>query len=151
MVNMFFESFDEIFSLPSTKKILVDNAYLYARLHYKWHHGLGVKIKHDKPSLFKKLKELIYGPSRCDIIKTDFTVSQIKYLVELLNIDFAITCFQKTADDIAREEKKQMCSKSKIFKNIQSILHKYGNLEFSKKAEQSLIEEIKNSCLHFSK
>ena len=151
MVNMFFESFDEIFSLPASKKILVDDAYLYARLHYKWHHGLDVKIKHDKPSLFKKLKELIYGPSRVDIIKREFTVSQIKYLVELLNIEFAITCFQKTDDDIAREERKQMCSKSKIFKKIQSILFKYENLEFSNKNEQSLIEEIKNSCLHFSK
>lgn len=44
-----------------------------------------------------------------------------------------------------------MCSKSKIFKKINSILHKYENLEFSKKAEQSLVEEIKNSCLHFPK
>ena len=31
----FYESFDEIFSLPSTKKILVDDAYLYNALHYK--------------------------------------------------------------------------------------------------------------------
>ena len=53
MVNRFFESFDEIFSLPSSKKILVDEAYLYARLDYKWHHGLDVKIKHDKPLLYK--------------------------------------------------------------------------------------------------
>lgn len=32
---MFFESFDEIFSLPSTKKILVDDAYVYTRLHFE--------------------------------------------------------------------------------------------------------------------
>lgn len=144
---MFFESFDEIFSYPSNKKILVDNAYLYARLHYKWHHGLDIKIKHDKLSLFKKLKELIYEPLSYDIVKTEFTVSQIKYLVELLNLEFIITCFQKTDEDIAHEKRKQMGYRSKIFKKIQSILHKYGNLEFSKKNEQSLVDEI---CLHFS-
>lgn len=146
MVTKFFESFDEIFSLPVSKKILVDNAYLYARLHYKWHHGLDVKIKHDKPSLFKKLEELIYEPLSYTIFKTEFTISQLKYLHKLLNLEFVITCFQKTDKDIAHEKRKQMCYRSKIFKKIQSILHKYGNLEFSKKNEQSLINEI---CLHF--
>jgi hypothetical protein len=90
MVSKFYESFDEIFSLPSSKKILVDNAYLYARLHYKWHHGLDEKIKHDNPSLFKKLKELIYEPLSYDIVKTEFTVSQLKYLHKLLNLEFVI-------------------------------------------------------------
>lgn len=151
MVNKFYESFDEIFSLPSSKKILVDEAYLYARLDYKWHHGLDVKIKHDKPLLFKKLKDLFktltQGTLSCHIrFKIELTVSQLKYLHKLLNLEFAITCFQKTDDDIAIEKKKQMCSKSKIFKKIQSILYKYENLEFSKKNEQSLIDEI---CLHF--
>ena len=146
MVNRFFESFDEIFSLPASKKILVDDAYLYARLDYKWHHGLDVKIKHDKPSLFKKLEELIYEPLSYTIFKTEFTISQLKYLHKLLNLEFVITCFQKTDKDIAHEKRKQMGYRSKIFKKIQSILHKYGNLEFSKKNEQSLINEI---CLHF--
>lgn len=152
---MFFESFDEIFSLPASKKILVDEAYLYAILDYKWHHGLDVKIKHDKPLLFKKLnkelfKKLIQFPfTYCDRFKIELTVSQLKYLVELLNIEFAITCFQKTDEDIAYEESKQMCSKSKIIKKIKSILYKYENLEFSKKNEQSFIDEIKNTCLHF--
>ena len=149
MVNMFFESFDEIFSLPSTKKILVDDAYLYNALHYKWHMGLDIIIKIDNPSLFKKLKKLIHDPLRYDIFKTEFTVSQLKYLYKLLNLEFAVTCFQKTDDDIAREERKQLCSKSKIFKKINSILHKYENLEFSKKDEQSLVDEIKNICLLF--
>ena len=151
MVKMFFESFDEIFSLPSTKKILVDDAYLYARLHYKWYHGIGVKIKRDKPFLYKKLKELIHCPLTYDKFNTEFTVAQIKYLVNLLNFEFVPVCFKKTDSDILREERKQLCSKSKIFKKINSVLHKYENLEFSKKAEQSLVEEIKNSCLHFSK
>lgn len=104
MVSRFFESFDEIFSLPASKKILVDTAYLYARLHYKWHHNLDEKIKHDNPSLFKKLKELIYLPLRADIFKMEFTVSQLKYLVELLNLDFFLTCFQKTEKDIINQE-----------------------------------------------
>lgn len=152
MVNKFFESFDEIFSLPASKKILVDDAYLYARLHYKWYMGLDIIIKHDNPSLFKKLKAFIHCPLEAnDSFKTEFTVTQLKYLHKLLNLEFAITCFQKTDDDIAREERKQLCSKSKTFKKIQSILHKYENLEFSKKHEQTLIDEIKNSCLHFSK
>ena len=151
MVTMFFESFDEIFSLPASKKILVDNAYLYARLHYKWHHGLDIKIKHDKPSLFKKLEELIYEPLGYTIFKTEFTVSQLKYLHKLLNFEFVITCFKKTDKDIAYEKRKQIGYRSKIFKKIQSILHKYGNLEFSKKNEQSLVDELKNICLHFPK
>jgi hypothetical protein len=146
MVKTFFKSFDEIFSLPASKKILVDNAYLYVRLNYKWNHGLDVKIKHDKPLLFKKLKELIHEPLTYDIVKTEFTVSQLKYLHKLLNLEFVITCFQKTDKDIAHEKRKQMGYRSKIFKKIQSILHKYGNLEFSKKNEQSLIDEI---CLNF--
>jgi hypothetical protein len=151
MVKMFFESFDEIFSLPASKKILVDDAYLYARLHYKWFMGLDIIIKHDNPSLFKKLKELIQYPLRAGIFKTEFTVSQLKYLYKLLNLEFAPVCFRKIDSDILREERKQLCSKSKIYKKIQSILHKYENLEFSKKHEQSLVDEIKNSCLHFSK
>lgn len=151
MVKMFYESFDEIFSLPSSKKILVDDAYLYTRLHYKWLMGLDITIKLDNPSLYKKLRELIHEPLRYDSFKTEFTVTQLKYLKKLLNLEFAITCFQKTNNDILREERKQLCSKSKIYKKIQSILHKYENLEFSKKHEQSLVDEIKNSCLHFSK
>jgi hypothetical protein len=146
MVKKFYETFDEIFSLPSSKKILVDDAYLYARLLDKWHHGLGAKIKRDKPSLYKKLKVLIHRPLRADIFKTEFTVAQLKYLHKLLNLEFVITRFQKTDDDIACEKKKQMRSKSKIFKKVQSILHKYENLEFSKKNEQSLVDEI---CLNF--
>jgi hypothetical protein len=151
MVNTFFESFDEIFSLPASKKILVDDAYLYARLDYKWHHGLDVKIKLDNPLLFKKLKELIHEPLRYDKFNTEFTVSQLKYLDKLLNLEFVPICFKKTDSDIPCEKRKRLCSKSKIFKKFQSILHKYENLEFSKKNEQSLVDEIKNSCLHFSK
>ncbi len=159
MVNRFFESFDQIFSLPASKKILVDNAYLYARLHYKWHHGLAEKIKHDNPSLFKKLKELMHDALRCNmhgflkfhIFKTEFTILQLKYLDKLLNLEFVATCFTKTDSDILREEREKICSKSKIFKKIKSILYKYEDLKFSKKNEQSLVDEIKNSCLHFSK
>lgn len=153
MVKKFFESFDEIFSLPASKKILVDDAYLYARLHYKWFMGLDIIIKHDNPSLYKKLNGLIHCPLEAysDSFNTEFTVEQLKYLKKLLNLEFAIPCFRKTNDDIIREERKQLCSKSKIYKKIQSILHKYENLEFSKKHEQSLVDEIKNSCLHFSK
>ena len=94
---MFYESFDEIFSLPSSKKILVDDAYLYTRLHYKWLMGLDITIKLDNPSLYKKLRELIHCPLEVtnDSFKTEFTVSQIKYLVKLLNLEFGITCFQK--------------------------------------------------------
>ena len=152
-VKTFFESFDEIFSLPASKKILVDDAYLYARLHYKWYHGLGVKIKRDRPSLYKKLKELIHCPLEeySNRFKTEFTVSQLKYLHKLLDLEFVITCFQKTDKDIAHEKRKQIGYRSKIFKKIQSILHKYGNLEFSKKNEQSLVDELKNICLPFSK
>ena len=76
-------------------------------------------------------------------------MSELKYLDKFLNFKFVITCFQKTDDDIVHEKKKQMCSKSKIFKKIQSIIHKYENLEFSKKNEQSLVDEIKNICLQF--
>jgi hypothetical protein len=151
MVSKFYESFDEIFSLPSSKKILVDNAYLYARLHYKWFMGLDIIIKLDNPSLFKKLNELIYEPLRDDKFNTEFTVSQLKYLDKLLNLEFVPICFKKTDSDILCEKRKQICSKSKIFKKIKSILYKYENLEFSKKHEQSLVDEIKNSCLHFSK
>lgn len=141
---MFFESFDEIFLLPSSKKILVDNTYLYARLNYKWYHGLGVKIKRDKPSLYKKLKELIHEPLSYDKFQTELTISQLKYLYKLLNLEFAPVCFKKTDDDILREKRKILGHRSKIFKKIQLILHKYGNLEFSKKNEQLLVEEIKN-------
>ena len=144
MVKMFYESFDEIFSLPTSKKILVDNAYLYVRVNYKWYHGLGIKIKRDKPLLYKKLKEVIHEPLTYDIFKTELTVSQLKYLHKLLNLEFAPVVFKKTDSDILHEERKQMGHRSKIFKKIQSILHKYGNLEFSKKNEQSLVEEIKN-------
>lgn len=145
MVKRFFESFDEIFSLPSTKKILVDNTYLYTRLTYKWYyHGLGVKIKRDKPSLYKKLKELIHEPLSYDKFQTELTISQLKYLYKLLNLEFAPVCFEKTDGDILREERKQLGYRSKIFMKIQLILHKYVNLEFSKKNEQSLVEEIKN-------
>jgi hypothetical protein len=151
MVSKFFESFDEIFSLPSNKKILVDNAYLYARLHYKWFMGLDIIIKLDNPSLFKKLNELIYEPLRDDKFNTEFTVSQLKYIDKLLNLEFVPTCFKKTDSDILCEERKQLSYKSKIFKKFQSILYKYEDLEFSKKNEQSLVDEIKNSCLHFSK
>lgn len=149
MVNRFFESFDEIFSLPSNKKILVDNAYLYARLHYKWFMGLDIIIKLDNPSLFKKLKELMHEPLRYDKFNTEFTVSELKYLDKALNLEFVPICFKKTDGDILCEERKQICSKSKIFKKIKSILYKYENLEFSKKNEQSLVDEIKNSCLQF--
>ena len=144
MVKMFFESFDEIFSLPSTKKILVDNTYLYARLHYKWYHGLGVKIKRDKSSLYKKLKETIHEPLSYGKFQTELTISQLKYLYKLLNLEFAPVCFKKTDSDILHEERKQLGYRSKIFMKIQSILHKYANLEFSKKNEQLLLEEIKN-------
>jgi hypothetical protein len=146
MIKMFFESFDEIFSLPASKKILVDDSYLYARLHYNWYHAIGVKIKRDKPLLYKKLKELIHCPleTYSNRFKTEFTVSQLKYLKKLLNLEFVPVCFKKTDKDIICEEKKQMRSKSKIFKKIQSILYKYENLEFSKKNEQSLIDEIEN-------
>ena len=146
---MFYESFDEIFSLPSSKKILVDDSYLYVRIHYKWYHGLGVKIKLDEPSLYKKLKVLIHEPLRYDIFKTELTVSQLKYLYKLFNLEFAPVCFKKTDSDILHEERKQLSYKSKIFKKIQSIIHKYENLEFSKKNEQSLVDEIKNICLQF--
>lgn len=78
-------------------------------------------------------------------------MSELKYLDKFLNFKFVITYFQKTDDDIVHEEKKQMCSKSKTFKKVRSILYNYENLEFSKKNEQSLVDEIKNSCLHFSK
>ena len=139
------------FSLPASKKILVDNAYLYARIHYKWYHGIGVKIKRDKPFLYKKLKELIHCPLTYDKFNTEFTVTQIKYLVKLLNFEFVPTCFKKTDSDILREKRKLIGFKSVIFKKVQSILHEYANLEFSKKVEQSLVEEIKNSCLHFPK
>ena len=149
MVKMFYESFDEIFSLPTSKKILVDDAYLYNALHYKWYMGLDIIIKNDNPSLFEKLNTLMYCPLRYDRFKTEFTVSELKYLDKFLNFKFVITCFQKTDDDIAHEERKQMCSKSKIFKKIHSILYKYENLEFSKKNEQSLVDEIKNICLQF--
>ena len=150
MIKKFFESFDEIFSLPSNKKILVDDTYLYNALHYKWCMGLNIIIKIDNSSLFEKLNKLMYCPLRYDRFKTEFTVSELKYLDKFLNFEFVITCFQKTDDDIAHEERKQMCSKSKIFKKIHSILYKYENLEFSKKDEQSLVDEIKNICLHFS-
>jgi hypothetical protein len=153
---MFYETFDEIFSLPASKKILVDDAYVYARLDYKWKHGIDVKIKRDKPLLYKKLKGLFKKLIQCPLgfyrkFNTEFTVSQLKYLDKLLNLEFVPTCFKKTDSDILCEERKQICSKSKIFKKIKSILYKYENLEFSKKHEQSLVDEIKNSCLHFSK
>lgn len=151
MVKKFFESFDEIFSLPSSKKILVDDAYLYNALHYKWNMGLNIIIKIDNSSLFEKLNKLMYCPLRYDRFKTEFTVSELKYLNKFLNFEFVSTCFTKTDSDILREEKKQMCSKSKIFKKFQSILYKYENLEFSKKNEQSLADEIKNICLQLSK
>ena len=149
MVNRFFESFDEIFSLPTSKKILVDDAYLYNTLHYKWYMGLDIIIKIDNPQLFEKLNKLMYYPLRYDKFNTEFIVSELKYLHKLLNLEFVITCFQKTDDDIAIEKKKQMCSKSKIFKKIHSILYKYENLKFSKKNEQLLVDEIKNICLQF--
>lgn len=150
MVNRFFESFDEIFSLPASKKILIDATYLYNALHYKWFMGLDIIIKLDNPSLFKKLKELMHEPLKYDKFNTEFTVSQLKYLDKVLNLKFVPTCFKKTDSDILREEKKQMCSKSKIFKKIKSILYKYENLEFSKKNEQLLVDEIKkNICLQF--
>lgn len=144
MVTRFYESFDEIFSLPPSKKILVDDSYLYCRVVYKWYHGLGVKIKHDKPLLYKKLKQLIHNPLIGDIFKTEVSVAQLKYLNELLNLEFINVCFQKTDEDIERERRKKMGYKSLVFKKIQSILHKYGNLEFSKKNDQLLLEEIKN-------
>ena len=150
---MFFESFDEIFSLPSNKKILVDDTYLYNALHYKWHMGLDIIIKIDKPLLFKKLKTIMDSSLETNITdtsKSEVTVPELKYLDKVLNLKFVPTCFKKTDSDILREERKQFCSKSKIFKKIKSILYKYENLEFSKKAEQSLVEEIKNICLHFS-
>lgn len=106
MVKMFFESFDEIFSLPASKKILVDDAYLYARVHYGWYDGLGIKIKRNKPTLYKKLKELIHCPLRYDGFNTEFTVSQLKYLDKLLNLEFVPECFKKTDSDILHEEKK---------------------------------------------
>lgn len=145
----FYESFDEIFSLSSTKKILVDNSYLYARLHDKWYHGLGVKIKRDKPLLYKKLKELIHCSLRYysykGRFKTEFTVSQLKYLKKLLNLEFVPVCFKKTDDDIAREEKKQMRSKSKVFKKITSIIHEYEFLDFSDKNEQLMVNKLKSA------
>ena len=144
-MHICYESFDEIFSLPPTKKILVDDAYLYARLHYKWHHGLDEKIKHDNPSLFEKLKSLIYCPLRYDKFNTEFTVAQIKYLVKLLNLEFVSLCFKKTDSDILREERKQMRSKSKVFKKIASIIYKYEFLDFSDKNEQLMVNKLKSA------
>jgi hypothetical protein len=145
----FYESFDEIFSLSSTKKILVDNSYLYARLHYKWFMGLDIIIKQDKPSLYKKLKELIHCSLRYysykGRFKTEFTVSQLKYLKKLLNLEFVPVCFKKTDRDIICEEKKQMRSKSKVLKKIESIIHEYEFLDFSNKNEQLLINKLKSA------
>ena len=143
MVNKFYESFDEIFSLPLNKKILIDDTYLYARIHYNWYHGLGIKIKRNKPSLYKKLKELIHCPFRSGIFEREYTVSQLKYLKKLLELEFIPICFKKTYNDILHEERKQMSSKSKTFKKIQSILYKYENIEYSKKNEQLLLDDLR--------
>jgi hypothetical protein len=141
----FYESFDEIFSLPSTKKILVDDAYLYNALYYEWFMGLDIIIKHDNPSLFKKIKELMYAPLGIGITKREFTVSQLKYLKKLINLKFVPVCFKKTDSDIICEEKKQMRSKSKVFKKIASIIHKYEYLDFSDKNEQLMVNKLKSA------
>jgi hypothetical protein len=123
MVKMFFESFDEIFSLPASKKILVDDSYLYARLHYNWYHGIGVKIKRDKPLLYKKLKELIHCPLRYDKFNTELTVSQLKYLYKLLNLEFVPICFKKTDSDILCEERKCILNLKYLRKFNQSFIN----------------------------
>ena len=144
-MNCFYESFDEIFSLPSTKKILVDDTYLYNALDYKWHIGLDIIIKNDNPSLFKKLKELMHCPLRYDKFKTEFTVAQLKYLDKFLKLRFVSLCFKKTDSDILREERKQMRSKSKVFKKIASIIHEYEFLDFSDKNEQLMVNKLKSA------
>ena len=93
--------------------VIIDDAYLYFRLHYKWFMGLDIIIKQDNPSLFKKLKELIQSPLRADKFRTEFTVSQLKYLKKLLKLDFVDICFRKIDSNILREERMQLSSKSK--------------------------------------